>query len=53
MNTKTGKYWYLITIHECPLCGRGNTYRERQYSPKPEDPAQRVHYEQIFDWCEW
>lgn len=53
MNTKTGKYWYLIIRHECPVCGRGTTYKERQYSPKPEDPMKTRVYEQHFDWCEW
>ena len=25
------KYWYTLTIYECPLCGHENKYRERVY----------------------
>lgn len=38
------KYWYEIYIYECALCGHGNTYRERRYTPKPDDPQQRYHF---------
>lgn len=50
--TKT-KYWYKITIHACPLCGREKVYRERQYTPKPKDDSERYAYSEHFDWCEW
>jgi hypothetical protein len=45
------KYWYLITIRECPVCGRYKTIRERQYIPKPEDIDLRVKYEEYYDHC--
>ena len=45
------KYWYFITIHECPVCGGGKTYRERRYTDKPTDPFQRYRYEQFYDYC--
>jgi len=41
------KYWYKFFCGECPLCGRGTSYKERQYSPKPVDPCDR--YERIPD----
>lgn len=50
--TKKKKYWYLITITECPVCGRGDTYRERQYTKKPKDDSKRYVFEQIYDWCD-
>jgi hypothetical protein len=45
-------YWYLITIDECPVCGRNKTYRERRYTPKPVEPSERYSYEQHYDWCD-
>lgn len=51
---RTGKYWYKITYEECPMCGNGRTWRERQYSPKPENPKERIFWESIYDYClEW
>lgn len=47
-----GKYWYLIVYAECPVCGRDYSYRERQYTPRPEDPQQRHRYEVHYDWCD-
>ncbi len=45
-------YWYKRFITECPVCGRGDDYRERQYSERPEDPRDRVQYDQRYDWCD-
>lgn len=39
------KYWYKITYVECPMCGKSTEYRERQYTPKPEDFRERISYE--------
>lgn len=44
--------WYMIYISECPICGRGDTIRERQYTPKPKDIADRYEYYQYYDWCD-
>lgn len=44
-------HWYEITIQTCPVCGGGTTFRERHYGPKPSDPMQVFHYEEIYDWC--
>lgn len=46
------KHWYFITYQECPVCGRGKTYRERRYTRRPEDPSKRYKYEQVYDWCD-
>lgn len=45
-------YWYKFYIEECPLCGRGHSYKERVYDiPKPTDINDRYHYSQPYDWC--
>lgn len=38
-------YWYLTTYYECPICGKGDTSKERQYSEKPIEPHKRFVYE--------
>ncbi len=48
---KSKKYWYKITCVECPVCGSGETYRERQYTKRPKDIMKRHGYEQIYDHC--
>lgn len=45
-------HWYKRFISECPVCGRGDDVRERQFSPRPEDPRDRVEYEGLaYDYC--
>lgn len=44
-------YWYYITYYECPVCGSGGSYRERQYTEKPEDVEQRVERQERYDHC--
>ena len=44
---KKGKYWYYISYHECQLCGAGEEYRDRRYTPKPKDPAKRREFNQF------
>ena len=44
--TKMQKYWYYTTIYECVLCGRQTKYRERRYTPKPENWEDRYDYNQ-------
>lgn len=48
---KSKKYWYKITYVTCPVCGSGETYRERQYTKRPKDIMKRHNYEQIYDQC--
>jgi hypothetical protein len=39
-------------VHECPVCGGGETFHERVYDkPKPSDPAKRYHHQFMYDWC--
>ena len=47
-----GEYWYKIHIVECPVCGRGYKWRERQYISPPEDYRERYYYEQVYDYCD-
>ena len=47
--TKVMKYWYKIDIYECVLCGRTKTYRERKYTPRPDNANERIHFHQ--DGC--
>jgi len=35
------KYWYFFWWGECPVCGRDQSYRERRYTPKPENIDER------------
>lgn len=37
-------YWYHTTIFSCVLCWHEEVYRERRYTPKPDDPAKRYEY---------
>ncbi len=43
-------YWYRFSITECVLCGATETLKERQYTPKPNDPAERYDYSQYACW---
>jgi hypothetical protein len=43
--------WYEIFVHECPVCGRGETFRERRDPPRPADPEKRYHWAAMYDWC--
>jgi hypothetical protein len=45
-SSKRKPHWYLICRTECALCGRGDAWRERQHTPKPEDPQERHHFRQ-------
>ena len=44
-------YWYKRIIHECPVCGRVDEYRERQYNDKPDNPWDRIEHEHVYDHC--
>lgn len=43
-----GKYWYFITISECVMGDSHSEYRERRYTPKPENGADRYLYTEYF-----
>ena len=40
-------HWYMIHTWYCVLCGREDTYRERRYTPRPEEPQQRVDLQEM------
>lgn len=46
------KHWYKTTVQECPLCGRGDVYRERIYGDRPKDPYEFYVHQEIYDHCE-
>lgn len=48
---KKGTYWYKRVTKECPVCGRGDTFKIRVYGPKPEDNHQRYEYNPRYDYC--
>lgn len=39
-------YWYFIYVTECVLCGGGDEWRERRYTPKPEKWEDRHEFSQ-------
>lgn len=45
------KYWYSFYIKSCPVCGSTDTYKIREYTPKPEDYNKRYEYAEVYDWC--
>lgn len=45
------KYWYLLEIEECPVCGAYSEVRIRQYTEKPLDAGDRIKYSQVYDYC--
>ena len=45
------KYWYKYYYYYCPVCGRENVYKERRYTPKPENYEDRHKVEECYDWC--
>ena len=38
------KYWVYTTVYNCPLCGWEKSYRERRYTPKPENWQERIEF---------
>lgn len=43
-----GKYWYYIITESCVMGDTEHEYRERRYTPKPEDNADRYEYKEYF-----
>lgn len=49
-------FWYKIHVGECPVCGSQQGYRERQYTPKPENIEDRYVYLSdtvTYDGCDY
>lgn len=44
--------WYFISYHECPICGRGPTYRERRWTRKPKRWQERQEFIFKYDYCD-
>jgi uncharacterized Zn finger protein (UPF0148 family) len=38
------KYWYKTYIDYCPVCGKEEVTKERQYTPKPEKEEDRYNF---------
>ena len=55
LNLNKAKYWYKFYHTECPVCGRLDDWKERQYeTEKPTDRGERHIYKQQYDNCmEW
>lgn len=51
MNKAMKPHWYFFTYEECPVCGRGKSYRERRYTPRPSDGSLRYDFKQTYDYC--
>ena len=49
---KKQKYWYKTTVYYCPLCGRDDTYKERQFNEKPEEWEKRFTFKEVWDYCD-
>lgn len=46
------QHWYRSTTTACPVCGRGDTVRERVYGPRPVSFEERYFYSEVYDWCD-
>jgi len=46
------KHWYFITVYICPVCGREEEYRERRYTPRPENWEDRNKIIEEYNWCD-
>jgi hypothetical protein len=44
--------WYLTHIAECPICGRGDTIKERKYGNRPETVWDQYEYTIAYDYCD-
>lgn len=49
---RTKKYWYATDTYECPICGREEIYKSRQYSKKPNDYNKRNVVRDSYDYCD-
>ena len=45
----TKKYWYKLTIFNCPVCGSQKRYRERVYV-KPKEWEWHDYYDYCQEW---
>lgn len=52
MKTEKKKYWYKFDMFECPICGRGPSYRTRVYGERPDDPSEIYFFHVDYDYCD-
>lgn len=43
--------WYFVEVHECPVCGKCDIYKERQYTKKPKEWVERNKIYEYYDYC--
>ena len=56
MNPTTGEkkvkeHWYKVFMYYCPVCGDGETLRERVYGDKPKELSKRYQTKEYYDYC--
>ena len=44
--------WYMRYIKLCPICGRGEEWLQRQWSPRPERAEDRIEIWEAWDYCD-
>lgn len=50
-HAKPSPHWYFVTFSECPVCGKGDTCRERRYGKRPVRLEERYSFQQFA--CVW
>lgn len=45
------KYWISSYTTSCPVCGREDTVKSREYSEKPKDWNDRNEFVEHYDYC--
>jgi hypothetical protein len=50
-DTVRGRYWYHVTLYECPVCGATDEVRERRYTKRPDDWDKRHAFEYLYCLC--
>lgn len=48
---RKNKYWFYITVYECPVCGMQEIYREKKITPRPEAYQHRHSFIQKYNYC--
>jgi len=54
MKNKKKVIWWKFYYGECPVCGSSDSYKEAQYTPKPNNVEERYEHipdETSFDGC--
>jgi len=51
MKGRLFKYWYMITIYTCPVCGAEEVIRTRVYGKKPKNYNKTHEHIDRYDHC--